>query len=364
MATAVEKTKPSQSPPPPPTSFSSLPHDVVLNCLARVSRSYSPILSLVSKSFRTLMSSPELHATRALIGKTEYVCLDLDNNNSKPHWFTLSQIPKQQKLIPISLTHHKVHNSSSVFFSWNSKDCGEVYNPKIQMWEPLSPTVDLDGLKKCVPLNICTVEGDNICTVEGDNNVRYEISVEKGKLVWRNIVEGWSLVRGLERLSSKSYFPDNLVSVASLGRGGRVAVWWKTVEVGRQDYYQRWLRFRTLISSPELHATRTLIGNTEDFLYVCLDLNKNNPKPRWFTLSKIPKQQKLIPISLTHYKVHNSSSVFSVGSAIYMIGGFQKSKRIRNVSILECGTHQCRRLPKLRVPRRTPEVYTDICSPR
>ncbi|KAH0864454.1 hypothetical protein HID58_081665 [Brassica napus] len=103
---------------------------------------------------------------------------------------------------------------------------------------------------------------------------------------------------------------------------------------------------------------------SEDFLYVCLDLNKNNTKPRWFTLSKIPKQQKLIPISLTHYKVHNSSSVFSVGSAIYMIGGFQKSKRIRNVSILECGTHQCRRLPKLRVPRRTPEVYTDICSPR
>ena len=120
MTTAVEKTKPSQSPPPPPTSFSSLPHDVVLNCLARVSRSYSPILSLVSKSFRTLMTSPELHATRTLIGKTEdclYVCLDLDNNNPNPRWFTLSQIPEQQKLIPISLTHYKVHIG---FFSWFS----------------------------------------------------------------------------------------------------------------------------------------------------------------------------------------------------------------------------------------------------
>ncbi|WZZ10668.1 hypothetical protein YC2023_096589 [Brassica napus] len=106
------------TPPPPPTSFSSLPHDVVLNCLARVSRNYSPTLSLVSKSFRTLMTSPELHATRTLIGKTEdclYVCLDLDNNNPNPRWFTLSQIPEQQKLIPISLTHYKVHNSSSVF---------------------------------------------------------------------------------------------------------------------------------------------------------------------------------------------------------------------------------------------------------
>ena len=119
------------------------------------------------------------------------------------------------------------------------------------MWETLSPTVDLDGLKKCVPLNICTVEGDNNCTVEGVNNVRYEISVEKGKLVWRNIVEGWSLVRGLERLSSKSYFPDNLVSVAILGRGGRVAVWWKTVEVGRQGRPYT-LQFKTNIWCVEI----------------------------------------------------------------------------------------------------------------
>ncbi|CAF2254661.1 unnamed protein product, partial [Brassica napus] len=254
------------TPPPPPTSFSSLPHDVVLNCLARVSRNYSPTLSLVSKSFRTLMTSPELHATRTLIGKTEdclYVCLDLDNNNPNPRWFTLSQIPEQQKLIPISLTHYKVHNSSSVFSVGSAiymiggfhkrkgkrnsnvsildcgsncrrlpklrlqvytdvvhgniyvvggsraiKDCGEIYNPKIQTWEPLSPSVDL------------WIEKVHI------------ISVENGKLVWCN--DGWSLVRVLEGLSSNSCFPNNLVSVASLGRGGRVAVWWKKVEFGRQ----------------------------------------------------------------------------------------------------------------------------------
>lgn len=292
METAVEKTKPS---PSPPTSFSSLPHDLVLNCLARVSRSYSPTLSLVSKSFRTLMSSPELQATRTLIGKTEdclYVCLNLNKNKNRrrPSWFKLSQMPKQQKLIPISLTQdYKVGKSSSVFsvgsaiymigglrkrirnasildcgggthqlrrlpklqvprrttsqvykdvvhgdiyvvgVSRINKDyCGEIYNPKIQRWEPLSPgVVDLDRLEKCdSSLNICTVEGDN-------NNVKCEISVENGKLVWRN-VEGWSLVRGLEGLSSNSYFPNYLVSVASLGRGGRVAVWWKKVEFGRQ----------------------------------------------------------------------------------------------------------------------------------
>ncbi|CAN7005273.1 unnamed protein product, partial [Brassica rapa subsp. trilocularis] len=55
----------------------SLPYDLVLLCVARVSRLYYPTLSLVSKSFRSLVSSPELYKTRSLFGFTEsclYVC--------------------------------------------------------------------------------------------------------------------------------------------------------------------------------------------------------------------------------------------------------------------------------------------------
>lgn len=90
----------SSESPSPPRSLMSLPHDVVLNCLARNTRSYHPVLSLVSKSFRSLVASPELEATRSLMGNPEkllYVCLRLKNN---PSWFVLSPGPKQ-KLIPI-----------------------------------------------------------------------------------------------------------------------------------------------------------------------------------------------------------------------------------------------------------------------
>ncbi|CAN6813133.1 unnamed protein product [Brassica oleracea var. botrytis] len=40
---------------PPPTSFSSLPDDILLNCLSRISRSHYRSLSLLSKN--TALSS-------------------------------------------------------------------------------------------------------------------------------------------------------------------------------------------------------------------------------------------------------------------------------------------------------------------
>ncbi|CAG7879111.1 unnamed protein product [Brassica rapa] len=72
----------------------SLPYDLVLLCVARVSRLYYPTLSLVSKSFRSLVSSPELYKTRSLFGFTEsclYVCLqDLRGSST---WYTLCRKP-------------------------------------------------------------------------------------------------------------------------------------------------------------------------------------------------------------------------------------------------------------------------------
>ncbi|RID68254.1 hypothetical protein BRARA_C00425 [Brassica rapa] len=82
MASREKRRKREASPESNPTAQSSspipsLPYDLVLLCVARVSRLYYPTLSLVSKSFRSLVSSPELYKTRSLFGFTEsclYVC--------------------------------------------------------------------------------------------------------------------------------------------------------------------------------------------------------------------------------------------------------------------------------------------------
>ncbi|KAJ0260747.1 hypothetical protein HA466_0040070 [Hirschfeldia incana] len=55
---------------------------------------YYPTLSLVSKSFRSLVSSPELYKTRSLFGFTEscvYVCLR--NHGCEADWYTLCRKP-------------------------------------------------------------------------------------------------------------------------------------------------------------------------------------------------------------------------------------------------------------------------------
>ncbi|XP_010423786.1 PREDICTED: putative F-box/kelch-repeat protein At5g03000 [Camelina sativa] len=108
--------------------------------------------------------------------------------------------------------------------------------------------------------------------------------------------------------------------------------------------------FKSLIASPELEATRSCIGVTENYLCVCLELNKNNSDTRWFTLSPLPKQHKLKPIPSFPYQHPKSSTVLSIGSEIYIIGGFVKGRRSRRVLVLDCRSHQWRRLPNMRQP--------------
>ncbi|KAG7612597.1 F-box domain [Arabidopsis suecica] len=75
--------------------MSSLPDDLLLSIFARISRLYYPTLSLVSKSFRSLLASPDLYKARSLLGHTEsclYVCFHFDSGPNT-HWFTLCRKP-------------------------------------------------------------------------------------------------------------------------------------------------------------------------------------------------------------------------------------------------------------------------------
>ncbi|KAG7557485.1 Kelch-type beta propeller [Arabidopsis suecica] len=78
-----------------PIDLPYIPDDLLLNCLARVSRLYYPILSLVSKRFRSLVSSLELYEIRTLFGHTEnclYLTLRFSTESDK-RWFTLCRRP-------------------------------------------------------------------------------------------------------------------------------------------------------------------------------------------------------------------------------------------------------------------------------
>ncbi|CAH8334125.1 unnamed protein product [Eruca vesicaria subsp. sativa] len=89
----------------PPCELMSLPYDMVLNCLARVSRSDLGSLSLVSKSIRSMVASPEMYETRSRMGFREesiYVCLDTPCGRNPAAWFILRRVKgKMNRLIPI-----------------------------------------------------------------------------------------------------------------------------------------------------------------------------------------------------------------------------------------------------------------------
>ncbi|EOA18140.1 hypothetical protein CARUB_v10006603mg [Capsella rubella] len=81
--------------------------DIVLSILARISTSYYPTLSLVSKSFRSLLLSEELDAERFYLGTREqrvYVCLQSPTQPFDSKWFSLWIKPYNHQ----PLTHWKI----------------------------------------------------------------------------------------------------------------------------------------------------------------------------------------------------------------------------------------------------------------
>ncbi|WZZ76322.1 F-box/kelch-repeat protein At5g39560-like [Brassica napus] len=97
-------------------SFSSLPDEIADNILARVSRCNYPSLSLVSKRFHSLLSSPELYKTRSHIRTTEpclYVCLKHDEDQPSK-WFTLWMRPVDETLTKDD-DHLLPHDDYSLF---------------------------------------------------------------------------------------------------------------------------------------------------------------------------------------------------------------------------------------------------------
>ncbi|KAL1201809.1 F-box/kelch-repeat protein [Cardamine amara subsp. amara] len=114
-------------------SLLMLPDDLILNCLARVSRLYYPTLSLVSKKLRSFIASIDLYQTRTLLGRTEnclYVCLRQSNSLG---WFTLCRRPNSSKMIfvPIPTLNFSLVLDAAVVVGPNIYTIGGYMNNNI-----------------------------------------------------------------------------------------------------------------------------------------------------------------------------------------------------------------------------------------
>ncbi|EOA33924.1 hypothetical protein CARUB_v10021417mg [Capsella rubella] len=177
----------------PVRSILMLPDDIVLNCLARVSRSYYPTLSLVSKRFHSLLTSPELYQIRTLLGYIEtgpYVCLR--SSTKSLHWYILSQTPHSTTkiLVPVpspnwptdfkldvaliapnsyAISGLRNYNASSNVLLMDYSSNQRCEAPRIQQVARVSPSACIDqntyimrGCKKHDPKNRIVIYDTNI----------------------------------------------------------------------------------------------------------------------------------------------------------------------------------------------------------
>lgn len=93
----------------------NLPDDVSVQILARVPRSHHPYLSLVSKSWLSIIKSPELFRTRSLLRASEcslYLNLRFD---SSFHWYCEQTLQSKRSLVPLPpLPQSRIGPSTSV----------------------------------------------------------------------------------------------------------------------------------------------------------------------------------------------------------------------------------------------------------
>lgn len=265
-------------------SLDSLPDPVAISCLAGLSRSDHAALSLVSKSCRSLVVSPELYQTRSLMGHMEkylYICLTMPPDQT-PRWFILwknrahaipsipSQPPEESTVVVVDwgiyvigglvngkrtsavllldCRSHKWHHVTSMKVArasaaasvvdgkiyvfggcwyYDKKNWGEVFDPKTQTWEPL-PMLEEEDLNTDIIASLIhhsvVVEG-KVYSVDSWNRSSFYYLPSQCKWGRRNHVSH-------KTLKTDWCVIDNLLY--SCGHDGRI-YWCEAEELNRCD---------------------------------------------------------------------------------------------------------------------------------
>uniref|UniRef100_A0A803KW98 F-box family protein n=1 Tax=Chenopodium quinoa TaxID=63459 RepID=A0A803KW98_CHEQI len=162
----------ADQPPPSPSSsdpteihheqplIPALSNDVALLCLARVPRSHHPFLSLVSKSWRSILRSPLFHATRCALNTTQsFLFINLRIFNSK---------------------------DSSFSFKW-SMNWAEVFDPISRLWRPVRSPIEV----KEKWMHASAVVDGRLYAMADRNGVIFDPGMEEWGLVSTELDLGW-----------------------------------------------------------------------------------------------------------------------------------------------------------------------------
>ncbi|CDY35547.1 BnaA05g16390D [Brassica napus] len=120
-------------------------------------------------------------------------------------------------------------------------------------------------------------------------------------------------------------------------------------------------RFRCLLASRALYEIRKLLNRTESCIYVCLQYGIE--ESCWFTLCRRPTRSKsgdnlLISVTTSNFSPCGNFlwNLSTVGSNIYMIGGYIGYKPTSRVFCMDCRSHIWQEAPSMLIARTVPRV--------
>ncbi|CAH8273117.1 unnamed protein product [Arabidopsis lyrata] len=236
-----------------PSQIPSLPDELLVSCLARVSRLHYATLSLVSKSFRSLIASPELYKTRVSIldcqTHTWHEAPSMQVKQYYPHanvvdgkiyvagscvkpkssnWMEVFD-PKTQtwELVLATLGKRFTHciNKSAVIegaIYMFVDDIGVVYKPREGKWAEIRSLEDLQYLGFCY----CVIGNVLYCYYWRNGIIWYDFKIRK-----------WMNMKGLEGLPQ---FPNYGCVVRLVEYGGKMVILWNKYGSGCNNNKMIW----------------------------------------------------------------------------------------------------------------------------
>ncbi|CAN7108739.1 putative F-box/kelch-repeat protein At3g43710 [Brassica rapa] len=243
-----------------------LPDDLLLNCLARISRLHYPIISLVSKRLRSILTSSELYQTRTLLGRTEsclYVGLSVHHDSKPLRWFTLCRRPNSSRkvLVPVSSPHQSLPEfwpaialvGTNVYVIGGLRN--KIASSSVMVMDCHSHTWTE------APSMLVPRQSPFVCVLDGKI---YVVGSQKDKTTWMEVFDtktgNWEFVPGPSEEICK-----RATRYRCIGYGGKVYV---TAEKG--DTYElnrgRWRRGPLFIDRAGFSSSFCVIDNV---LYRC-----------------------------------------------------------------------------------------------
>ncbi|XP_047269965.1 F-box/kelch-repeat protein SKIP6-like isoform X2 [Capsicum annuum] len=171
----------------------NLPDDIALQCLARIPRSHHPTLYLVSKSWRSTLTSPALYNTRSLLRTTEnFLYLKL-RINSTFHWFNCWEMGPRMRIgrefAAAGVVNGKIYvMGGCVVDNWaRSMNWAEVFDPVTGLWTALPSPIEVRDKW----MHASAVVGGRVYAMADRGGVVYDVEGCQWRSVSKRLDLGW-----------------------------------------------------------------------------------------------------------------------------------------------------------------------------